>query len=307
MRAAFVGFVALLLAACAAPETSVEVRPLVDAAWLNENLDAVVVLDIRGPQANPGYQTGHIPGSVNSPYGQDPWRVTRDGVPGMSPPVMDLEPMLGRLGISNLDHVVIVTLGESAAEFGSATRVYWQLKVLGHERLSILNGGYRAWQTAGYSVEREMRQPEPATYRADYQPQLVAGAEQVLAAIESGTPLIDARDRRYYLGERKIRVAARYGTIAGARNVPTESYTVDGGGVFIDSATAAALWSEAGVPTEGEQITFCNTGHLASLAWFTAYELLGNKQARLYDGSIAEWSANPALPMERTDNPDRLE
>jgi thiosulfate/3-mercaptopyruvate sulfurtransferase len=307
MRVKLVGFIALMLAACAAPEQSVEVKPLVDAAWLAQNLDAVVVLDVRGLQADPGYQTEHIPGSVDAPYGQAPWRVTRNGVPGMSPPVRYLEALLGRLGISNRDHVVIVTLGESAAEFGSATRVYWELKLLGHEKLSILNGGYRAWQAAGYSVERGMSQPEPTSYRANYQPRLVATAEQVLAAIEAGTPLIDARDRTYYLGERKIRLAARYGTIAGARNVPTGSYTVDGSGVFIDSATGAALWSEAGIPTQGEQITFCNTGHLASLAWFTAYELLGNKEARLYDGSLAEWSANPALPMERTDNPDRLE
>ena len=71
------------------------------------------------------------------------------------------------------------------------------------------------------------------------------------------------------------------------------------------STAAATLWNEAGIPLEGEQITFCNIGYLASLAWFTAYEVLGNREARLYDGSIVEWSADPELPMENTDNPDR--
>jgi thiosulfate/3-mercaptopyruvate sulfurtransferase len=291
--------------ACAAPETSPEVRPLVDSTWLDTHLDAVVVLDIRRPQADPAFAVGHIPGSVHSPYGGDPWRVTRDGVPGMMPPIDGLELMLGGLGISNQDHVVIVTMGESAAELGSATRVYWQLKVLGHEKLSILNGGYRAWQASAYSVESGSSAPTPATYRADYRPQLVASAEDVSAAIAARTPLIDARSASYYVGERKSRVAARYGTITGASNLPTESYTVGGGGTFIDRSTAASLWNEAGIPIAGEQISFCNTGHLASLAWFAAYEVLGNKEARLYDGSLAEWSADPARPMENTENPNR--
>jgi thiosulfate/3-mercaptopyruvate sulfurtransferase len=80
--------------------------------------------------------------------------------------------------------------------------------------------------------------------------------------------------------------------------MPYGYLTRDGGGLFVDRQTAAALWSQAGVPTEGEQITFCNLGYLASLSWYVAYEILGNKQAKLYDGSLADWSADESLPME---------
>ena len=76
--------------------------------------------------------------------------------------------------------------------------------------------------------------------------------------------------------------------------------TVDSTGTFIDAETAASFWAEAGVPTDGEQIAFCNIGHLASLTWFAAYELLGNREAKLYDGSMAEWSADPELPMDNS-------
>ena len=48
----------------------------------------------------------------------------------------------------------------------------------------------------------------------------------------------------------------------------------------------------------GEEITFCNTGHWASLGWFASHELLGNDKVRLYDGSMVEWSADDSLPME---------
>jgi rhodanese-related sulfurtransferase len=72
MRTLLAGFTTLLMLACAAPETSPEVRPLVDSTWLDTHLDAVVVLDIRRPQADPAFAVGHIPGSVHSPYGGDP-------------------------------------------------------------------------------------------------------------------------------------------------------------------------------------------------------------------------------------------
>ena len=52
-----------------------------------------------------------------------------------------------------------------------------------------------------------------------------------------------------------------------------------------------------GVPEKGSVITFCNTGHWASLNWFVMSELLGNKDARMYDGSMLEWTAS-GMPME---------
>ncbi len=307
MRPILAGVTALLVAACATPGADVEVQPLVDAAWLNDNLDAVVVLDIRSGRAEnqDPYASGHVPGAIHSGYGQDPWRVTRDGVPGMLPPVEDLEQLIGGLGISNDDYVVIVPAGTSAGEFGTATRVYWEFKVLGHQRVSILNGGYGTWEEAGYPIATEPVDLRPVTYTADYQPQLVASQEDVIAALDDGTPLIDARSVNYYEGEAKSRAAARYGTIHRAKNVPQDRLTVDNGGTFIDADVAVSFWDEAGVPTDGEQITFCNTGHLASLAWFAAYEVLGNKEAKLYDGSLAEWSADPDRPMDNTENPNR--
>jgi thiosulfate/3-mercaptopyruvate sulfurtransferase len=306
MRRTLGALALIAIVGCAGTERELDVRPLVDAKWLSEHLDEVVVLDIRaggaGGAAGAAYEVGHVPGAVHSPYGRDPWRVTRDGVPGMLPPVEDLERLIGGLGISNHDYVVIVPAGANAAEFGTATRIYWEFKVLGHDRVSILNGGYAAWEAAGYPVETERSVREPATFEARFRPELVADKEDVLAAIEKGIPLIDARSVDYYRGVKKSRVAARYGTIAGAKNVPQDRLTVENGGTFVDAAAVAQLWQEAGLPTEGEQIVFCNTGHLASLGWFAGYELLGNKEVKLYDGSLAEWSVDPELPMDNTGN-----
>jgi thiosulfate/3-mercaptopyruvate sulfurtransferase len=37
-------------------------------------------------------------------------------------------------------------------------------------------------------------------------------------------------------------------------------------------------------------ITFCNTGHWASLGWFVQSEILGRADVKLYDGSVADWA-----------------
>jgi thiosulfate/3-mercaptopyruvate sulfurtransferase len=58
------------------------------------------------------------------------------------------------------------------------------------------------------------------------------------------------------------------------------------------------LYAAAGVPAEGKQIAFCNTGHDAAIGWFVSSEILGNKAVKLYDGSLAEWSVDPHHPME---------
>lgn len=305
MKKLMVGLGAALAFACSGSETREAVQPLVDAAWLEDNIDAVVVLDIRAipPDGNP-YEAAHIPNAVHSPYVQS-WRITREGVPAMLPPVADLANLIGGLGISEDDHVVIVAEGRSPGDLGSSTRVYWAFKVLGHERISILNGGFKAWTDAGYPTEVGGQRPTPTVYTANYQPQLVASTQDVVAAMERGVPLVDARSEPYYRGERKFSGAARYGTISGAKNVPGPELTAGDGGVFAEPERIAALWAAVGLPTEGEQIAFCNIGHYASLAWFAAYELVGNKEARLYDASLVQWSAYPDLPMDNTDNPNR--
>ncbi|MGD8866066.1 MAG: rhodanese-like domain-containing protein [Gemmatimonadales bacterium] len=306
MRKVLVVAVALLLTTCAAAEERVlEVQPLVSAEWLNKNLEAVIPLDVRQDRPGAVFADAHVPGATHSPYGQDPWRVTRNGVPGLMPAVADLELLIGALGIANDDYVVIVPQGQSAVEFGSATRIYWLFKVLGHEKVAILDGGFNAWLARDYSTERGVNRRPPATYTAEPQSNLVAAKQDVLAALETGIAVIDARSANYYRGEAKARIVSRSGTIRGAKNLPAERLVVGNTGALVDSTAAAALWTAAGIPLTGEQIVFCNIGHLASVAWFTAYEVLGNKQARLYDGSLAEWAADSELPMENTSAADR--
>jgi len=280
-----------------------DVTPLVDAAWVKAHVGQpdTVFLDIRnklGGDSEASYREGHIPGAVYSDYLSAGWRSTVDGVPGQLPPVESLESLIGDLGIGNDSHVAIVASGVSALDMGSATRVYWTFKVLGHDKVSILDGGYRAYAAeAGNAVETGWNAPSPRTFKAAFRPELVADYRDVQAALGSQTALLDMRPPAQYSGEQAHPAAKRPGTIPGAVNVPESQVTVDGGR-FVSADGLRALLEKVGVKTDGEAISFCNTGHWATLGWFAESEILGNKKAKVYDGSMVDWSAREELPIQ---------
>jgi thiosulfate/3-mercaptopyruvate sulfurtransferase len=151
-------------------------QPLVDAAWLRQNGDKpnVVILDVRnklGKGSEKVYRAGHIPGSIYSDYLRAGWRTKMDGVVGQLPPVAALEKLIGGLGIGNGSHVVVVAGGVSALDMGSATRIYWTFKVLGHDEVSVLDGGYRAYAAEpGNPVETGRNTLSPTTFKASFRP-----------------------------------------------------------------------------------------------------------------------------------------
>ena len=298
-------FLALFFTASAgAARAAKTAGPLVDAAWVKANIttDNVVFLDLRGNRR--AYQAAHIPGARWTSYGRDGWRVKIKNVPGMLPPTAKLEALIGRLGIGNEDHVVLAPAGWDATNMGIATRIYWTFKVLGHDQVSILDGGMNAYLADKKNPrEKGAATPQPKTFKGRFRPELLATAEDVMKAISvKNTTLIDHRPPGQYMGVNKSGSVKRLGTLPGAKNVPAMWTTVNDGGVFRSREALVKLYKALGVPTEGETINCCNTGHWASIGWFVTHELLGNKKARMYDGSIAEWSMTGSNPMDRRIN-----
>ncbi|WP_306795897.1 sulfurtransferase, partial [Cellulomonas sp. GbtcB1] len=54
----------------------------------------------------------------------------------------------GALGVGDDTHVVVYDTDGSAW----ATRVWWLLRYLGHDRVSVLGGGLAGWQAAGFGT-----------------------------------------------------------------------------------------------------------------------------------------------------------
>ncbi len=292
----------------AGPAMATTVPPLVDAEWVKVHIGEpnVVFLDVRGRlggHTRADYIEVHIPGAIWTDYLKDGWR-TKDenGTIGQLPTRKALEKLIGSLGISNDDHVVIVPVGGKALDVGTATRIYWTFKVLSHDKVSILNGGMMAYLASGNPTASGEETRTPATFEGTFRPELIAAKSDVEAAVAAGRAVIDHRPETQYRGETKHKMAARAGTIPGAKNVPESALTNDGIASFKTSAELKALYAAAGVGDGEEQVNFCNTGHWASLGWFVSSELLGNKKARVYDGSMVEWSADERLPVQSAAN-----
>lgn len=294
---------ALVVAAAglAAPAfAQTEVTPLVSAQWVVDNAGAenLVILDIRDDIA--GVDLGDLPYIANgvvAPYASAGWRTEVDGVPGNLPPLEEITALIGSLGIDNDDHVVIVPWGTNSSEFGGATRIYWTFKYLGHDAVSILDGGWRQYDVIGGERAAEPTVLDAATFEAGtLRDDLLATTEEVLAALEDGTPLVDGRPASQFLGTDKSPVVAAYGTIPGAVNIPHSTVYDADYALFAAPETVAALVEGAGLTVGEYSIAFCNTGHWASIAWFALSEVLGQPTA-MYDGSMAEWAQDPERPV----------
>jgi thiosulfate/3-mercaptopyruvate sulfurtransferase len=296
------GMLFLLLSARAATAAD----PLVTVEWLKANLGkpGIAIVDFQSPT---DYLRAHIPGAVNSNYAKDGWREerTRDKVPDMFPENLDkLVAHIGSLGIDNATHVVLVPPGMSSTDMGIGTRVYWTFKVLGHDNVSILDGGMAAWtseqdKTKANPVQAGAQKAEAKTFKPNLRREMIVTMDDVKKARAAGVLLVDNRPEDQYVGINRHPKATESGTLAGAKNLPNAWLTVNGQGQFRNKAQLEQLYKVAGVPTSGEQINFCNTGHWASVGWFVSSELLGNKKARLYDGSMVEWTLLKGGSMEQ--------
>ncbi|RVG74036.1 sulfurtransferase [Sinorhizobium meliloti] len=299
MRIASLAFTLSVLASSA---LAAEISPLVDAAWVKANAgdENVVILDIRDKIAETELgDKPYIESAVVAPYASAGWRTEVGGIPGMLPPLEQITKLIGDLGIDNDDHVVIVPWGTDSTEFGGATRIYWTFKYLGHDEVSILDGGWRQYDAAGGARSAEAAKPVPATFKAEPQDELLATTEEVAAALKAGsTKLIDGRPVEQYEGKAKSPVVRANGTIPGSINIEHSKLYSQDHALFARPETVKALSEAVGLAADKENITFCNTGHWASVTWFALSEVLGNKNTSMYDGSMAEWAADPARPIE---------
>ncbi|MEP2924497.1 MAG: sulfurtransferase [Bauldia litoralis] len=290
------------LAAFASPALALDgAGPLVDAAWVVDHAgqENVVIVDVRGDVENTDLgDKPYIAHAVSAPYGTAGWRTEIDGVPGKIPPVADITGLIESLGIDNDDHVVIVPWGTDSTEFGSATRIYWTFRYLGHDAVSILDGGWRQYDAAGGERVAEPVTPETSSFEVTINDTLLATTEDVLAALENKTPLVDGRPVEQFRGESKSPVVAAAGTIPGSVNLPHSELYSGEYAQFAQPETVAALASAVGVGADNANITFCNTGHWASVAWFGLSEVLGNDKTAMYDGSMAEWTQDLSRPMD---------
>ncbi len=255
---------------------------------------AVRVIHVTGD-----FAASHIPGAANAPYPQ--WRGPQEN-PGSLPAVEELTALVQSLGIRADTPVAIVHQGTNPSDMGTATRVYWTLKSLGITDLAVVNGGFAAWTAAGLPISSVTDQIAPSTFVPQWSDKWrVTTAEVETLVSEGSARLIDARPEGFFKGLQSS--AGRPGTIHGAGNLSFESW-FDGNSLKEQPQMSSIL---ASYPVQAAPLTvsFCNTGHQASVNWFVLSELQGVPNTRLYAESMAEWSLADR-PMDNQPSPVKI-
>jgi thiosulfate/3-mercaptopyruvate sulfurtransferase len=286
--------------------------PLVDTEWLQDHLEDpdVRVVDIRGYvkktdlgggrqsaeylPAREEYDGAHVPGAVFVDWTRD---ITDpdDPVPAQVAPPDRFAGLMGSLGIGDGTHVVVYD--HAGGQF--ATRLWWALTYYGHDRVSVLDGGWNKWTAEGRPTTAEVPDPAPATFTPKTRPGWRREAEGVLSASRAGEALVlDARDEGQYTGA-VTRGEGRAGHVPGARHLHADGlFGPDG--TFLSDEDLEEKLREAGVPEDraAPVVAYCNGGVAATVPLFALHRL-GYRNLANYDGSWNEWGAREDLPAER--------
>lgn len=277
-------FRALALLGCLWSSLLFASPPLVDGSWLSRHLDQVVVLDVR---TRAEFTTGHWPKARWAGFRELDWQVERYGLPGYLPNEIELAELLAGLGLDGSESVVVIGSAEQPRRIAEAARVVWSLMMAGFRRVALLDGGIESLSADDLVSGASSVEPKACTIRL--RRELLADSERVDDLLGNNRPVIDFRPTPYFEGYKRDPRVPEGGTIYDGVGIPPELLVDGETGRFLSAEVIQREFDRYDIPTKGPLATFSDTGVWAALGWFVLHRLLGNPQARLYDGSMVEW------------------
>ncbi|WP_369191252.1 sulfurtransferase [Streptomyces sp. R08] len=283
--------------------------PLVDDTWLAAHLDdpRLVVLDatalLPSPREDGDYRSAsgrevwaerHLPGSRHADLTGD--LSDHEAPYHFAVPTPEaLAAALARLGVGEDSEVVTYDSGGGIW----AARLWWMLRAIGVPA-AVLDGGLEAWETAGRPLASgDVTDPVPAVPPVTpvVRPDLWSGIEDVAAISRGERPgtLVCALPTSGYDGSAPTRYSRR-GHIPASRSLPGRGLLDESGRVLPAEELAARVG--AAFDTDDSPVVLYCGGGISAAGAALALTLLGRTDVSVYDGSLEEWSKDPARPME---------
>jgi len=271
---------------------------LVETDWVEEHLDDPSIRIVEVDENPALYAEAHIPGAIGFDWKKDLQDQLKRDFLGPE----EFGQLFGSRGISN-DHTVVL-YGDRNNWFASYT--FWYLKFYGHDKVKLVNGPREKWISEGRPTTSELPHHEPATFNAQPGDDAIrAKRDEVLAALDASTRLVDVRSPQEFSGELIAMAgyeqegAQRGGHIPGAASVPW-AQAVQEDGTFKPREELEELYTSKGVISNGDPIiAYCRIGERSAHTWFVLHELLGKENVKNYDGSWTEWGNLVNVPIEK--------
>ena len=274
---------------------------MISTEWLAKHLgaadlvvfDASWYLEVEKRDAPAEYLRAHIPGARF--FDIDAIADTQSSLPHMAPTTAQFEHMIGALGVANSSRVVFY---DQKGVF-SAARGWWLMRLFGHDRCAVLDGGLPKWRAEQRPVAQgPAAAPVAAVYHAQLHARYLRGLGDVLANLKSQHEIVlDARSSDRYHGRvPEPRSGLRAGHIPGSRSLPFTEL-LSAGQTFLPPAELRARFQARGVGEGSRVVTSCGSG-LTAAVLNLGLAVAGLPMGALYDGSWTEWGARTDTPID---------
>jgi thiosulfate/3-mercaptopyruvate sulfurtransferase len=272
---------------------------LVEPEWLEQHLNDESIRIVEVDENPALYAEAHIPGAIGFDWKEDLQDPVRRDFLGPRA----FGELFGSHGVSN-EHTIVL-YGDRNNWFAAYT--YWYLKYYGHDKVLLLNGPREKWISDGRPTSAEVPAHPQASFVSEFGDDAIrARREEVLAAIDAPTKLVDVRSPAEFAGEiispqgYEQEGAQRGGHIPGAASVPW-AQAVQEDGTFKSAEELRDLYTSKGVLNGEDIIAYCRIGERSAHTWFVLHELLGHERVKNYDGSWTEWGSLVGVPVEKGD------
>ena len=238
------------------------------------------------------YEKSHIPNSSYIDLQSDlsdkdsPYRFTM-------PDLEILSESFKKIGIGENFHIILYS--RNGTQWSA--RIWWMLRSVGVDNVSILDGGFNEWVRLGLPTSDKILTFPESNFNFNPRDDIFIGKEPVIKALEDkNTKILNSLTEDIHKGQNPR--YGRPGRIPNSLNIPFHKLLDPETGKFLGAEELLDIFEQNKIGYENKIINYCGGGIAASLEAFVLYQL-GYKNLKIYDNSLSEWAIDENLPMEK--------